>query len=277
MRALATIAQLTFREARRRRTLAAALGLGVVFLAVFGAGLHFLDSDLTRRAPRVPTREMFLDFVVMTALYATNFLIVMTAVLTPIETVAGEISSGAIQSLATKAIRRDVLLFGKWLGCWLLVVGYAVFMCGGVLLVARLVARFTPPGIAVGVPLMLLEATLLMTVSLAVGTRLDAPATGVTGFGLYGIALAGGWMEQAGTMVGNATARYLGIAASLLVPSESLWQLAAFHMQPPIMREVNLTPFSPASVPSLVMVGWAAVYTAAALVAALVSFRRREL
>ncbi len=277
MVALLVLAQLTFREARRRRILAVALGLGGVFLMLFGVGLQLVHAEIARKLPRPGEREMFLDFVVMTALYAANFLIVMTSVLTPVETVAGEISSGAIQSLATKPLRREVLLLGKWLGCWLLVSGYATFLCGGLLLVARLVASFTPPGIAVGVPLMLLEATLLMTLSVAVGTRLDALASGVTVFGLYGIALAGGWMEQAGTLMGQATARYLGIAASLLVPSESLWQLAAYHMQPPLMREVNLTPFSPASVPSPAMVTWAIVYTLATLACALVSFRRRAL
>ena len=76
-------------------------------------------------------------------------------------------------------------------------------------------------------------------------------------FGLYGLAFIGGWMEQIGTFANNTTARYIGIAASLLVPSESLWQLAAHHMQPPIMRDLALTPFSPASVASPAMVAWA--------------------
>ena len=55
---------------------------------------------------------------------------------------------------------------------------------------------------------------------------------GVTVLGLYGLAFVGGWVEQIGTIAGNAAARYIGIAASLLVPSESLWQLASHHMQP---------------------------------------------
>jgi hypothetical protein len=84
-------------------------------------------------------------------------------------------------------------------------------------------------------------------------------------------------MEQIGTLVGNSTARYIGIAASLLVPSESLWQLAAYHMQPALLRDLNLTPFSPASVPSQNMVFWAAGYTVAGLAAALWLFRARNL
>ena len=85
----------------------------------------------------------------------------------------------------------------------------------------------------VGLALLLLEGTVLLTLALAGGTRLSTLANGVTVFGLYGLAFVGGWMEQIGTIASNATARYIGIAASLLVPSESLWQLASHHMQPP--------------------------------------------
>ena len=142
---------------------------------------------------------------------------------------------------------------------------------------ARLVGGFTPPNAARGLGLMLLEGTVLLTLTLAGGTRLSTVANGVTIFGLYGLAFIGGWMEQIGTLVGNATARYLGIAASLLVPSEALWQLAAHLMQPPLVRDINLTPFSPASVPSPAMLAWAVGYLLLTLVAAVLLFRARDL
>src|SRR5262249_31710629 len=82
-------------------------------------------------------------------------------------------------------------------------------------------------------------------------------ANGIMVLGLYGLAFIGGWMEQIGTLLGNGTARYLGIAASLIVPSEALWLLAAHNMQPLVTRDLNLTPFSPASVPSPAMVAGA--------------------
>jgi Cu-processing system permease protein len=112
---------------------------------------------------------------------------------------------------------------------------------------------------------------------MAAGTKLAGLANGATAFGLYGIAFLGGWIEQAGTILGNATARYIGILASLLVPSESLWQLAAYNMQHPLMRDLQMTPFSPASVPSPAMVGWAAVYIALALALTVRMFGRRNL
>jgi ABC-type transport system involved in multi-copper enzyme maturation permease subunit len=166
---------------------------------------------------------------------------------------------------------------GKWLGCWVVLALYALLLCGGVLVVARLVADYTPPNAGRGAALILLEGTVLLTLALAGGTRLSTLANGVTVFGLYGLAFIGGWMEQIGTFAGNATARYLGIGASLLVPSESLWQLASHHMQPPLARDLGIGPFSLGSVPSLAMVVWAIGYVLVTLALALRLFHTRDL
>jgi ABC-type transport system involved in multi-copper enzyme maturation permease subunit len=271
-----TIAHLTLAEARRRRILAAALLLGAAFVLLFGVGFHFIVRDLPREAS-VAQQRFVMSFIVLAALYAANFLIVMTSVLITVDTLAGEIGSGVIETLCTKPVPRRAIALGKWLGCWAILALYAALLCGGVLLVARLVGGYTPPNAARGLPLVLLEGTVLLTLALAGGTRLSTLANGVTVFGLYGLAFVGGWMEQVGTLAGNATARYIGIAASLLVPSESLWQLASHQMQPPIARDLGMTPFSPLSVPSTVMVWWAVAYVLVTLAVALRLFRTRDL
>jgi Cu-processing system permease protein len=276
VRAVLTIAHLTLAEARRRRILAAALLLGAAFVVLFGVGFHFVVRGLPREAS-VAQQRFVMSFIVLAALYAANFLIVMTSVLITVDTLAGEIGSGVIETLCTKPVPRWAIALGKWLGCWAILALYAALLCGGVLVVARLVGGYTPPNAAVGLPLLLLEGTVLLTLALAGGTRLSTLANGVTIFGLYGLAFVGGWMEQVGTLAGNATARYIGIAASLLVPSESLWQLASHQMQPPIARDLGMTPVSPLSVPSPAMVGWAAAYVLVTLAVALRLFRTRDL
>jgi Cu-processing system permease protein len=274
--AVLTVAALTLADARRRRLLAAALLLALAFVLVFALGFYFVARDVRAHAPAVQQRFV-LSFVVLAALYAANFLIVMTAVLVTIDTLAGEIGSGVIETLCSKPVPRTTIALGKWLGCLSILALYAALLLGGVLLVARLVADYTPPNAALGLPLLLLEGTVLLTLALAGGTRLSTLANGVVVFGLYGLAFIGGWLEQVGTFANNPTARYIGIAASLLVPSESLWQLAAHHMQPPIMRDLAITPFSPASVASPAMVVWAALYVAIVLAVALRGFHTRDL
>jgi Cu-processing system permease protein len=276
VRAALTVAHLTLVEARRRRILAAALALGAAFVLLFAIGFHFIARDI--RAHGSPAQQRFMmSFPVMAALYASNFLIVMTSVLVTIDTLAGEIGSGVIEALCTKPVPRWAVVLGKWLGCWAILAMYATLLCGGVLLVARLVGGYAVPNAARGLPLLLLEGTVLLTLALAGGTRLSTLANGVTVFGLYGLAFVGGWVEQIGTIAGNAPARYIGIGASLLVPSESLWQLASHTLQPPIVRDLQMSPFSPGSVPSPAMVAWAVGYIILTLAVALRLFRTRDL
>jgi Cu-processing system permease protein len=278
MHGLVTIARMTFHEARRRKILTAALLLGLAFLAFFATGFAFLDHNL-RQSPRMTPeqRHLVLMVLVIAGLYAVNFLTVMAAVLLPVDTLAGEIDSGVMQTLATKPIRRSDILLGKWLGYVCVLALYLLLMAGGVLAVARVVGGVTPPNAAAGLGLMLLEGVLLLSISIAGGTRLGTLANGVLGFGLFGLAFVGGWMEQIGTRLGSGTTRDVGIVASLIVPSESLWQLASYSMQPAVMRDAGLSVFAPASVPSRAMIGWAAAYVVVTLAIALRQFRARDL
>jgi ABC-type transport system involved in multi-copper enzyme maturation permease subunit len=278
MNGFLTIAHLTFHEARRRKILTAALLLGLAFLAIYTTGFVFVDKNLRESARLTDIqRRVVLNLVTMAGLYAINFLTVMAAILLPVDTLSGEIDSGVMQTLVTKPIRRSEILLGKWVGFLAVLALYLCLMAGGVLLVARFVGGFTPPNLEVGIPLLLLEGAVLMSISVAGGTRLGTLTNGVLGFGLYGVAFIGGWMEQIGTRIGSSTTRDVGIVASLLVPSESLWQLASYHMQPPIMRDVSSSPFAPASVPSQAMVAWAAAYIAVVLLVALWQLRTRDL
>jgi Cu-processing system permease protein len=273
-----TMAHLTLHEARQRKVLFAMLILGLAFLSLFTTGFYFISRNVQTEHGMSPQgRQLVLSNVVMAGFYAVNFLLVMTAVLTPVDTISGEIGSGVIQTLVTKPVRRSEILLGKWLGYWMILVIYLTLMTGGILLAVRVIGKFTPPDLKIGIPLMLLEGTLLLTLSIAGGTRLSTIANGVMVFGLYGLAFIGGWMEQIGTLLGNSTTRYVGIISSLVVPSESLWQLAAYRMQPPLMRDLHLTPFSPVSIPSSNMVVWAAIYTIVVLGVALRQFSQRNL
>lgn len=277
MRDVVTMIHLTLFEAMRRRILVAALLCGLAFLVLFGIGMHFIAREAGSNSGSAIERGLVLNLITLAGLYAVNFLTVMSAVLLPIDTLAGEIASGVTQTVASKPVRRSSIVLGKWCAYVIVVIGYLSLLAGGVVLVSRVVAGFTLPRFEQGLPLMMLEAVLLVSLSIAGGTRLSTVTNGVVAFGLYGLAFIGGWVEQVGTLARNDGARQVGIVASLIMPSESMWHLAASSMQPPIMRELNLTPFSPASTPSPLMVGWAALYAAVLLLIAIRSFGRRGL
>ena len=278
MNAFLTIVHLTLHEAARRRILVATLIGALAFLVLYATGYHFIARNISGEVgTSVVKQRMALNFFTLAGLYATHFLTLMTAVLLPVDTLAGEINSGVVQTLASKPVRRSTIVLGKWFAFCLVVVGYLAVVAGGVLLAARVMGGFTPPGLATGLPLMALEAIVLVSVSIAGGAHLTTVTTGVLAFGLYGMAFIGGWVEQVGTMLGNVAARNVGTVASLLMPSESLWHRASWHMQPSIMRELVMSPFSSPSLPSVAMVWWALGYIALALVLAVRGFGRRAL
>lgn len=272
------IARLTLHEAVRKRILVAALIVGAAFLTLFGIGLHLILREAAKDGGMtLVERRVFLNLFTLAGLYAANLLTVMTAVLLPVDTLSGEIASGTIQTLAVRPIRRRDIVLGKWMGHWLVMAGYLCVLAGGVLAITWTLAHFVPPRVERGLPLILLEGTVLLTLSIAGGTRLSTVTNGMLAFGLFGLAFIGNWVEQIGTYAGNEAARQVGTVASLIMPGESLWQLAASHMQPSIMRELGASPFSPVSVPTNAMIVWAAGYILVVLALGVRSFSKRPL
>jgi ABC-type transport system involved in multi-copper enzyme maturation permease subunit len=278
MRALLTVAHLTIHEAGRRRILLATVIGGAGFVALYATGFHFIVRDMRSHGglDGLQTR-LTLTFFTLAGLYGANFLAVMTAVLLPVDTLSGEIGSGVLQTLASKPVRRSDILLGKWLAFVTIALVYLAVLASGVLLAAKLHAGTLPPNIGRGLALMALEVTLMVTLSIVGGTRLSTITNGVMVFGLYGLAFIGSWVERIGTVAGNHAAERIGTLASLLVPSESMWLLAAHLMQPGFMRGLEITPFTAGLAPSPAMVWWAAGYTLAALLLAIYWFRRRPL
>ena len=272
-----TIAHLTWLEARRRRIVLAALVCGLAFLAVFAIAVYFINRNAGFGAQGLLQRRFQLQFLTIAGLYAVNFLVVALAVMLPVDTLSGEIASGVMQTLASKPIRRADIVLGKWLVHGLMNAGYIVIMAGGVVLVMRLVTGFVQNHLPAAFALMLLEATVLLSVVIAGGVRFSTVTNGIVAFALYGLAFVGGWIEQIGVMVGNASARYIGTAISLVSPADALWRLAIHELQPPVMQQVVLGPLSAASVPSAAMVWWSVAFIVGVLALALQGFGKRAL
>jgi ABC-2 type transport system permease protein len=261
----------------RRRVLLAALLCGAAFLAVFGIALYLANAEMSADPRELVRRQVTLTLMTIVGLYAASFLSSLLAVLLPVDTVSGEIDSGVMQTLAAKPVSRAAILLGKWLAHALIVSGYVLFVASGVALVGWLAAGHHPVNLHRALPLMMLEGVLLVTVSIAGGTRLSTVTNGIAALGFYGIAFIGGWVEQIGGMTGVRSAQVLGTIASLISPPDSLWRRAAWELQPPLVRDLGDSAFTAASVPSALAVWWAAGFTAAVLAWAVRSFQRRAL
>jgi ABC-type transport system involved in multi-copper enzyme maturation permease subunit len=181
------IARLTFREAARRKILLAALLLGIVFLVIYGVGFHYVNVELNHpgTGPSVLQRNEIRNFLLMAGLYVVNFLTVMMAVLTSVDTLSGEIASGTIHTLVSKPLRRWEIVVGKWLGFTGMLTLYLLLMAGGVIGLVFLISGYTAPNTPQGFVLIWLNGILLLGVSLLGGAMFSTLANGVMVFGRH--------------------------------------------------------------------------------------------
>jgi ABC-type transport system involved in multi-copper enzyme maturation permease subunit len=214
--------------------------------------------------------------VMIVGFMAANFLSVLFAILLPIDTLSGEIDSGVMQTLASKPIDRSQIVIGKWLGHLVLAIAYLLVVSGGILLAMRSAAGFFPAGVSRALPLLMLEITLSLTIAVAGGARFSTVTNAIAAVGFYGLAFIGGFVEQIGTFGGIASMKTIGILVSLISPADSMWRLAAYYLQPEVLRATGMLALG-ASTPTPLMVWWAAGFTVLTLLFAVRTFRRRAL
>jgi ABC-type transport system involved in multi-copper enzyme maturation permease subunit len=283
MDSILTIARLTFQEAARRRILLAAFVLGLLFLAIFGLGFHFIMKEVEKELDTMSLIQLneMRNFLLMAGMYVVNFLTVMMTVLTSVDTLSGEISSGTIHTLVSKPIQRRDVLLGKWLGFAGMISLYLLLMAGGVMGLIYLRSGYTANHPLQAIAMIWLNAILLLSVSLLGGTLLSTLANGVLVFGLFGVAFIGGWIEQIGAFFTNQAAGRaavnIGIITSLLMPSEALWKRAAYEVQSPLSGALGFSPFVANSIPSPLMIAYAGFYLLVILFFAVYVFKRRDL
>lgn len=272
-----TIARLTLKETQRRRILWIGLIMGLAFLLLFGTGFHFIYKEFQAEG-NMQDASLAFTFLTLAGLYVSNFLIIMLSVLISVSTISGEIDTHTIDTLITKPIRRWEIVLGKWLGFAVMIFVGVLLLPGGILLIVYLRSGFSMLNVPAGLTFMYLEGLIIMTVSIAGGTRLSTLANGALAFMLYGVAFIGGWVEQVGALLRNETAVDLGIVSSLILPSEVMWKKASTMFQPSVSGGLEIAgPFSVVSQPSNAMIVYAIAYVLVLLLAALWSFSRRDL
>lgn len=281
MKQIWVITTLTFREAVRRRIVLASGVLGLGFVILFSIGFHFIVADFVSMQANNPNSTFYLqqllNFMHLAAMYATNFLTIATAALITADSLAGEISSGTIQTLLAKPLQRYQIVAGKWLGNAGLIAGYVVLLAGGTSLSIYLQSGYSAPHLLNGLAVLYLNSLLIMSVTLGLSSRISTLASGGVIFGMYGLAFIGGWVERFGYIVNNQTAINVGILSSLLMPSEAMWNMAAQNMTSTLLNSFGASPFSYGATPSVWMVLYTLLYLLAFIIYAVRVFSRRDL
>ncbi len=271
------MAGVTLREALRRKILWTALAAGALLLAVFALAMRLQVMEFQGRAMSPFVRYQVEAGMLMIGLYTCDLLAVVLTILTSIDTLAGEISSGTIHAIATKPIARWQILVGKFVGFVAMISAFAAVTFGATIWVAYATTGVLPQRPLVGLLLVIFECVVALGLSFMFGTWFSTLTNGVLVLGLQGAAFMGGWLEQVSGFSQSVHIVTLGIASSLIMPGESLWRRAAYEMQTPLAGSLSFSPFANVSIPSLVAVAYAGVYLAIALGIAIHHFQRRDL
>ncbi|MGI8517794.1 MAG: ABC transporter permease [Acidimicrobiia bacterium] len=277
-----TVVRLTLREAANRKVLIVGAVISAAFLLLFWLG--FAVGFDQAASPDDPTNSaVAASIMTVLGLYAVQFLAAFMAVLLASGAVAPEIESGRLHAILARPLSRTSWLAQRAGTFAVLAALYLVVMSGAILLIAATIAGYGAISPWRGFGLLALEVGVLVAIGTALSVRLSAIAAGVIVIALYGAAWIGGIMEIVGTALSNLTLERIGVAVSLVFPSDALWRGASYYLQSPIFLAVarvdNDTgnPFAGDVAPSGLFIAWASAYGIIWWLLAERWFRRRDL
>ena len=286
------IALLTFREAVRRKALYGALALTGAFLVLYGWGTGVAVRELASELPRGLARaaaQIGQDLTVLAigelflaGLFAVSNIAGLLAIFMGAETIAQEVDQGTLHAIVPKPMARWEVVVGKWLGGAAMLAVYVTVTSLATAAIVYVRAGYFSPQLAAGIGLLVLKAVLLYTVTLVGSAVLPAIATGIVMFIVYVVANVAGLVEQIGHLAEIQAMVNIGVYSSIVLPSDALWKMAAYAVQPPnplpaLGINVSVGPFGVIFPPSWVMGVYGVGYTMAALGVAVGLFGRRDL
>jgi ABC-type transport system involved in multi-copper enzyme maturation permease subunit len=271
------IARLTFQEAIRKKVLLGAVLLTMGYLGLFGVGCYFAFKDM-RQGLSPQVYDVAVSQLLLLGLYGANFMGGLLAIFSSVGTISSDVEQGVLHAIVPRALHRWEIVLGKWLGCAAMLFTYVFFLGWAVIGIVACFGNYLPSGALVGVSLMGFQALLILSLCFLGSTLFSTITNGVVVLILYACAMIGGQVEQLGSLLRNETLVNIGIGVGLLIPSDTLWKLASYLLQPQVPSLFGTVgPFQMAAPPSLWTLAYAFLYSAAALSGAILVFQRRDL
>lgn len=278
------VAGLVLREAARRRLVLAVAVLTIVAVVLTGWGFSRIPYLSSRPLPVEQVRLIASQLVILVA-FMFSFVLALSAVFVAAPAVSGEVESGVALSVLARPISRPSYLVGKWLGLAALLFAYTAGSMALELVVVRAVVDYEAPRPLEALAFLYAEGLVLLTLALALSTRVSGMVGGVVALVLYGMAWMGGIVGGIGQAFDNAVVTHVGTATKLILPTDGLWRGAVYALEPAAVLAgargagpaAAANPFFASAPPPSPFLVWSALWIAAVLALALWSFRRREI
>ncbi|AIZ44386.1 ABC transporter permease [Deinococcus radiopugnans] len=290
MRNALLIAELSLREAVRKRLVSVLLILSVLFIGFYLYGIYRLELNLNERAvdagldgrSTTGLSNLPVMYAAMFGMYLVYFLGALMSVLSTVGAVSGDIENGVMQSVIARPISRAQLVLGRWIGFTVVNVVYVALLGIALLVGVYAITGYLPPAPAPALGLILLSVTLLTALTVLGSTLFTTLANGIGVFVLYGAGFTGGILSAIGTLSDTQILTTLGRVANVVMPTNALWLGASYLLQPDSLLEISrrtggANPFFGADPIAPTLVLWAAALAALAVMAAMWRFSRRDL
>lgn len=277
------IARLVLVEAARRRLVIAVVGLTLLAVVLTAWGFSRIPSVGT--VPLTP-EQVTLVAAQLTVLVAFmfSFVLALSAVFVAAPAISGETESGIALAVLARPISRFEYVAGKWIGLAGLLLVYAGGSVTCELVAIRLVVGYVPPSPPLVLVFLYAESLVLLTLGLALGTRLSGMVGGVVALVLFGMTWIAGIVGGVGQILGNDTLVRVGTIVKLLLPTDGLWRGAVHALEPGTFfiaarvagPAAAANPFYASDPPPPAFDLWAVAWIAVVFGVAVWSFRGRE-
>ncbi len=282
-RVVLAVCGLTLREAARRKVLRALAVLTLVLLGLSAWGFAKLGGfeaefgQLTSGESRLVASQL-LNLV----MFGLSMIAALGTAFLAGPTLAGELESGMALAVLARPVHRFAVLLGKWLGLVVFGTGFIAVAGLAQFVIVQVTVGYWPPQPVLGLALLALQTTVLLTLGLLLSTVISPMASGIVAVGLFGAAWIAGVVGGVGAALDNEGVARVGTVSQVLLPTDGLWRGAMHAFQDPGVltrfgREMAGFPFlSPAPLAPAYLL-WVLAWVLLVLGLAALSFRRRDL
>jgi ABC-2 type transport system permease protein len=272
-------------EAARRKLLLALALLTIVVIALTVWGIARIEDLRNAGQPLSQAQQRtIVSQLLILVMFMFSWVLSLAAVFVAAPAISGEIESGIALALLSRPMSRAEYVIGKWLGLVALILAYGVAAAVIELVAVQAVSGYQPPHPFEFLAFVMGEGIVVLTLALALSTRLAGMVGGVIAAILFGIVWMGGIVGGVGAAFGNETITHVGTATKLILPTDGLWRGAVWSLEPAVVLAAQTAlgpaaaanPFFAAEPPPAAYVIWAVAWIAAVLAIAVWSFRGRE-
>ncbi len=285
-RLVLVIAALTLREIARRRILWVLLGLSVASVVLVGWGVDRLVTFARAEDVEELQVRIGVSQVLILIAFMFSFVLAMSAAFLAAPAIASDVETGTVSAMLARPLRRAELVVGRWLGLAIIVAGYAAISGLLAIAVVGLVSGHTPPEPLVAVGFLAFQSIVVLTLALALGTRLPSIAAGAVTVVLFGLGWFAGVLSSIAVVFEAAPLAALGDVVRVVIPTDGLWRGVIYGLEPPLVvlaaaarsaEAMRANPFFAAGPPPAGFIAWAVAWVVLVLLGGIALFRLREL